>query len=238
MKKIVCLFCLFSVLISCKQTLLTSNYNKKSNKIYNKTPLKYKDFDVVSNEKRASAPAKSRPIRNYNENQFYSNKTTNKDELFTDLETREIKEVCLDNRIYKRILRVDSILKSNLKSNSDDKILDFSKKAKKYSLISIINLSLTAPLAFIAAYKYRRIDPFEILSILFGISTLIFSTISLFFFKKSIKEIKKSGKKFKETDSTIKKNLRIGIFGAFLCLITIILPASVLIWAILNCCSF
>ena len=238
MKKIVCLFCLFSVLISCKQTLLTSNYNKKSNKIYNKTPLKYKDFDVVSIEKRASAPAKSSPIRKSTENQFCSNEVTNKDELLTYLETSEINEVSLDNHLHKRTLRLDSILKSNLKSNSDDKILDFSKKAKKYSLISIINLSLTAPLAFIAAYKYRRIDPFEILSILFGISTLIFSTISLFFFKKSIKEIKKSGKKFKETDSTIKKNLRIGIFGAFICLITIILPASVLIWAILNCCSF
>ncbi len=234
MKKIVCLFCLFSVLISCKQTLLTSNYNKKSNKIYNKTSLKYKDFDVVSIEKRASAPAKSSPIRKSTENQFCSNEVTNKDELLTYLETSEINEVSLDNHLHKRTLRLDSILKSNLKSNSDDKILDFSKKAKKYSLISIINLSLTAPLAFIASYKYRRIDPFEILSFLFGISTFIFSTISLFFFKKSIKEIKKSGKKFKETDSTIKKNLRIGIFGAFLCLIPIILVASVLIWV--TCC--
>ena len=238
MKKIVCLFCLFSLMISCKQTQLTSNYNKRSNKIYNKTPLKYKDFDVVSIEKRASAPAKSSPIRKSTENQFCSNEVTNKDELLTYLETSEINEVSLDNHLHKRTLRLDSILKSNLKSNSDDKILDFSKKAKKYSLISIINLSLTAPLAYIALFKGGWIKPFEILSLLFGISTFIFSTISLFFLKKSIKEIKKSGKKFKETDSTIKKNLRIGIFGAFLCLITIILPASVLIWAILNCCSF
>ena len=233
MKKIVCLFCLFSVLISCKQTLLTSNYNKKSNKIYNKTPLKYKDFDVVSIEKRASAPAKSSPIRKSTENQFCSNEVTNKDELLTYLETSEINEVSLDNHLHKRTLRLDSILKSNLKSNSDDKILDFSKKAKKYSLISIINLSLTAPLAYIALFAWW-IKPFEILSLLFGISTFIFSTISLFFLKKSIKEIKKSGKKFKETDSTIKKNLRIGIFGAFLCLIPTILAASVLIF--FACC--
>ena len=137
MKKIVCLFCLFSVLISCKQTLLTSNYNKKSNKIYNKTPLKYKDFDVVSIEKRASAPAKSSPIRKSTENQFCSNEVTNKDELLTYLETSEINEVSLDNHLHKRTLRLDSILKSNLKSNSDNKILDFSKKAKKYSLIAI-----------------------------------------------------------------------------------------------------
>ena len=238
MKKIVCLFCLFSLMISCKQTQLTSNYNKRSNKIYNKTPLKYKDFDVVSIEKRASAPAKSSPIRKSTENQFCSNEVTNKDELLTYLETSEINEVSLDNHLHKRTLRLDSILKSNLKSNSDDKILDFSKKTKKYSLISIINLSLTAPLAYIALFKGGWIKPFEILSLLFGISTFIFSTISLFFLKKSIKEIKKSGKKFKETDSTIKKNLRIGIFGAFLCLIPIILAASVLIWAISSCCSF
>ena len=238
MKKILCLFCLFSLMISCKQTQLTSNYNKRSNKIYNKTPLKYKDFDVVSIEKRASAPAKSSPIRKSTENQFCSNEVTNKDELLTYLETSEINEVSLDNHLHKRTLRLDSILKSNLKSNSDDKILDFSKKAKKYSLISIINLSLTAPLAYIALFRGGWIKPFEILSLLFGISTFIFSTISLFFLKKSIKEIKKSGKKFKETDSTIKKNLRIGIFGAFLCLIPIILAASVLIWAISSCCSF
>ena len=234
MKKIVCLFCLFSLMISCKQTQLTSNYNKRSNKIYNKTPLKYKDFDVVSIEKRASAPAKSSPIRKSTENQFCSNEVTNKDELLTYLETSEINEVSLDNHLHKRTLRLDSILKSNLKSNSDDKILDFSKKTKKYSLISIINLSLTAPLAYIALFKGGWIKPFEILSLLFGISTFIFSTISLFFLKKSIKEIKKSGKKFKENDSTIKKNLRIGIFGAFLCLIPTILAASVLIF--FACC--
>ena len=234
MKKIVCLFCLFSLMISCKQTQLTSNYNKRSNKIYNKTPLKYKDFDVVSIEKRASAPAKSSPIRISTENQFCSNEVTNKDELLTYLETSEINEVSLDNHLHKRTLRLDSILKSNLKSNSDDKILDFSKKAKKYSLISIINLSLTAPLAYIALFKGGWIKPFEILSLLFGISTFIFSTIYLFFLRKSIKEIKKSGKKFKETNSTIKKNLRIGIFGAFLCLIPTILAASVLIF--FACC--
>ena len=234
MKKIVCLFCLFSLMISCKQTQLTSNYNKRSNKIYNKTPLKYKDFDVVSIEKRASAPAKSSPIRISTENQFCSNEVTNKDELLTYLETSKINEVSLDNHLHKRTLRLDSILKSNLKSNSDDKILDFSKKAKKYSLISIINLSLTAPLAYIALFKGGWIKPFEILSLLFGISTFIFSTISLFFLEKSIKEIKKSGKKFKETDSIIKKNLRIGIFGAFLCLIPTILAASVLIF--FACC--
>tara|TARA_B100000963_G_scaffold135158_1_gene117547 strand:- start:72 stop:740 length:669 start_codon:yes stop_codon:yes gene_type:complete len=216
------------------QTQLTSNYNKRSNKIYNKTPLKYKDFDVVSIEKRASAPAKSSPIRISTENQFCSNEVTNKDELLTYLETSKINEVSLDNHLHKRTLRLDSILKSNLKSNSDDKILDFSKKAKKYSLISIINLSLTAPLAYIALFKGGWIKPFEILSLLFGISTFIFSTISLFFLEKSIKEIKKSGKKFKETDSIIKKNLRIGIFGAFLCLIPTILAASVLIF--FACC--
>ena len=205
MKKIVCLFCLFSLMISCKQTQLTSNYNKRSNKIYNKTPLKYKDFDVVSIEKRASAPAKSSPIRKSTENQFCSNEVTNKDELLTYLETSEINEVSLDNHLHKRTLRLDSILKSNLKSNSDDKILDFSKKAKKYSLISIINLSLTAPLAYIALFKGGWIKPFEILSLLFGISTFIFSTISLFFLRKSIKEIKKAVKSLKKLIVQLRK---------------------------------
>ena len=157
MKRIVYLFCLFSVLLSCKQTRLTSNYNKRSNKIYTKASLKYKDFDVVSNEKRASAPAKSRPIRNYNENQFYSNKTTNKDELFTDLETREIKEVCLDNRIYKRILRVDSILKSNI-VNADSTLMSTSSSGEVLSLFRKKSLLNKIYLKLNKKFKYSEKD--------------------------------------------------------------------------------
>ena len=140
----------------------------------------------------------------------------------------------LDNFIHKRSVKLDSILKLNLKSKSDNKILDLSKKAKKYSLISITNLSLTAPLTYISLLTGGIKPGFEILSLLFGISTFIFSTISLFFLKKSIKEIKKSSKDYKETEKTIKKNLRIAIFCVFLCLIPIFLVASALIWV--ACC--
>ena len=133
MKKVVYLFCLFSVLISCKQTQLTSNYNKRSIKIYTKAPLKYKDFDIVSNEKRASAPAKSSPIIKSTKNQFYSNKLTNKDELFTDLDSREINGVSLGNCLHKRTLRVDSILKSNI-VNSDSTLMNTSSSVEVLSL--------------------------------------------------------------------------------------------------------
>ena len=39
------------LLTACKQTQLTSNYNRRSNKIYTKSPLNFKNFDVATNER-------------------------------------------------------------------------------------------------------------------------------------------------------------------------------------------
>ena len=234
MKNVLWLICILSLSYSCKQTQLTSNYIKRPNKIFTKAPSNFNDFYIASNENRASVPAKPSSIKKSVEKQLYSVEKINKNELYTDFERRKILKDTLDNFIHKRSVKLDSILKLNLKSKSDNKILDLSKKAKKYSLISITNLSLTAPLTYISLLTGSIKPGFEILSLLFGISTFIFSTISLFFLKKSIKEIKKSSKDYKETEKTIKKNLRIAIFCVFLCLIPIFLVASALIWV--ACC--
>lgn len=227
MKNVLWLICILSLSYSCKQTQLTSNYIKRPNKIFTKAPSNFNDFYIASNENRASVPAKSSSIKKSVEKQLYSVEKINKNELYTDFERRTILKDTLDNFIHKRSVKLDS-------SKSENKILDLSKKAKKYSLISITNLSLTAPLTYISLLTGGIKPGFEILSLLFGISTFIFSTISLFFLKKSIKEIKKSSKDYKETEKTIKKNLRIAIFCVFLCLIPIFLVASALIWV--ACC--
>jgi hypothetical protein len=235
MKNLFWLICILLFSYSCKQTQLALSNNKKSDKIYTKAPLSLNDIDFVSKEKKASKPSRSIIITKAVKKQLYSTENSIERELFTDLDNTKPNLIKNEKRIHQKLIRIDSILKSQVSNlENEEEVLDLSKKAKKYSLISIINLLLTAPLAFIALFTGGTKPGFEILSLLFGISTFIFSTISLFFLIKSIKEIKKSGKEFKETDSTIKKNLRIGIFGAFLCLIPTILFASVLIW--FACC--
>ena len=193
MKKIVCLFCLFSVLISCKQTQLTSNYNKRSNKIYNKATLKYKDFDVASIEKRISAPAKSSPIRKSTENQFCSNEVTNKDELITGLNIKRIKEVSTNNYIHQRSVIVDSILKSNYEKISDkDDIEKTSKRAKKFSIVSAVSLLFT--LIF-------RIPPF-----LLCLVSFILAAIGIYFQIRLFNKENQLLKKLDNNISTLKSN--------------------------------
>ena len=93
MKNLVLFICVLSLSYSCKQTQLISNNNKRSNKIYSEASLNFKNFDVTSNEKRASVPAKSSLIRISTENQSYPIKKINKDELITGLNIKRIKEV-------------------------------------------------------------------------------------------------------------------------------------------------
>ena len=71
-KNLVSLICVLMLLTACKQTQLTSNYNRRSNKIYTKTPLNFKNFDVVTNEQSALVPTKSIPIIKATKNQSYS----------------------------------------------------------------------------------------------------------------------------------------------------------------------
>lgn len=140
MKNLLWLICVLSLSCSCKQTQLASDFNKRSNKIYTKTPLKYKDFDVISKEKKAQVPAKTqKAIVNTVEKQLYYFKKPKKDKLFSDIDREDIKEVSLAKSIQQKSIKVDSILKLNLKSKSNEAdILELSKKAKNFSLFGLI----------------------------------------------------------------------------------------------------
>ena len=222
MKKIVYLFWLFSVLISCKQTQLTSNYNKRSYKIYTKAPLEYKDFDVVSKENISTVAFKSSAVVNSFENQLYSIEKSGKDEFLTDLKIKEIKEVSLANSFHKRNLKVDSILKYNSKYLSDEEeIAKTAKRAKKFSIYSFI----AAALSVITAILYGSPE-----SDVLAISSFILSFISLIQLIKSLKIIKKNRDRIQDQDDNLKKNIIISL--GLLMLILVLVPIGFIIFAL------
>ena len=222
MKNLLWLICVLTLSYSCKQTQLTSNYNKRSNKIYTKAPSRLNDIDFVSKEKKASKLSRSIIITKAVKKQLYSNGSNIRDDLFANVSNTKSKLIKNEKRIHQNLIKIDSVLKSQVSNlENEGEVLDLSKKAKKYNFISLINLLLTTVFSIIAFVN--NVVSFGILSAIFGINTFIFSIMSFYFFLKAIKKIKKSGKKFKDADVTIKKNLRLALFSVFLCLIPMII---------------
>ena len=193
MKNLVLFICVLSLSYSCKQTQLISNNNKRSNKINSEASLNFKNFDVTSNEKRASVPAKSSLIRISTENQSYPIKKINKDELITGLNIKRIKEVSRNNYIHQRSVIVDSILKSNYEKILDkDDIEKTSKRAKIFSIVSAVSLLFT--LIF-------RIPPFLLCLISF-----ILAATGIYFQIRLFNKENQLLKKFHSNISTLKSN--------------------------------
>ena len=217
-KNFISLFCLCLVLVSCKQTQLTSNYNRRSNKIYTKSPLNFKNYDVVTNEKSALVPTKSIPIIKSTENQFYSIEKKDKDQLFTDVNVKEIKEVFLQNSLHQKVLRVDSLLKSEHGNKSDaDDITKTSKRAKKISLVSLANAILSG-ISYLIAFP-TIYDFFHVLGAIFGICSFVLSVISLVYLIKLFKKIKDKGEKINLQNDTIKKDMKTSFWLTMLLLL-------------------
>ena len=217
-KNLVSLICVLLLLTACKQTQLTSNYNRRSNKIYTKSPLNFKNFDVVTNEKSALVPTKSIPIIKSTENQFYSIEKKDKDQLFTDVNVKEIKEVFLQNSLHQKVLRVDSLLKSEHGNKSDaDDITKTSKRAKKISLVSLANAILSG-ISYLIAFP-TIYDFFHVLGAIFGICSFILSVISLVYLIKLFKKIKDKGEKINLQNDTIKKDMKTSFWLTMLLLL-------------------
>ena len=234
MKNLFWLICILSLSYSCKQTQLSLINNKKSDKIYTKAPLSLNNIEFVSKEKKASKPSRSIIITKAVKKQLYSIENSIERELFTDLENTKPNLIKNEKRIHQKLVRIDSILKSQVSNlENEEEVLDLSKKAKKYNLISLINLFLTSLFSFVAI-EFNDYNAVLALIGISGINTFIFSVMSLYFFLKTIIKIKKSGKKFKETDVTIKKNLRLALFSVFLCLIPITIALIVVIDIMIN----
>ena len=217
-KNLVSLICVLLLLTACKQTQLTSNYNRRSNKIYTKAPLNFKYFDVATNEQSALVPTKSIPNIKSTENQFCSIEKKDKDQLFTDVNVKEIKEVFLQNSLHQKVLRVDSLLKSEHGNKSDaDDITKTSKRAKKISLVSLANAILSG-ISYLIAFP-TIYDFFHVLGAIFGICSFILSVISLVYLIKLFKKIKDKGEKINLQNDTIKKDMKTSFWLTMLLLL-------------------
>ena len=217
-KNLVSLICVLLLLTACKQTQLTSNYNRRSNKIYTKAPLNFKYFDVATNEQSALVPTKSIPNIKSTENQFCSIEKKDKDQLFTDVNVKEIKEVFLQNSLHQKVLRVDSLLKSEYGNKSDaDDITKTSKRAKKISLVSLANAILSG-ISYLIAFP-TIYDFFHVLGAIFGICSFILSVISLVYLIKLFKKIKDKGEKVNLQNDTIKKDMKTSFWLTMLLLL-------------------
>ena len=183
MKNLFWLICVLSLSYSCKQTQLALSNNKKSDKIYTKAPLSLNDIDFVSKEKKASKPSRSIIINKALKKQLYSTENSFEKELFTDLDNTKPNLIKNEKRIHQKLVRIDSILKSQASNlENEEEVLDLSKKAKKYNFISLINLLLTTVSSLLAfGYGVTRFSDWKlIVSALFAINTFIFSIMSLY----------------------------------------------------------
>ena len=217
-KNLVSLICVLLLLTACKQTQLTSNYSRRSNKIYTKSPLNFKNFDVATNEKIATTSEKSRSIIKSVKKPFCSVQKINKEELFAEVNIKEIKEVFLQNSLHQRVLRLDSLLKSEHGNKSDaDDITKTSKRAKKISLVSLANAILSG-ISYLIAFP-TIYDFFHVFGAIFGISSFILSVISLVYLINLFKKIKDKGEKVNLQNDTIKKDMKTSFWLTMLLLL-------------------
>ena len=211
-----------TLLYSCKQTQLTSNYKKRSNKIYTKAPLNYKDVDFVNDEKKISTQSKSNKTI---ETQFNLVEKQKKEELFTGIGLEESNKGYVEINFEKKFERIDSIVKSKDQNLSDDEeILKLSKKAKKYSLYGLLGTQLILPLRFI----FETIGSSKLSSLIELIlqSSLILASLASLYFGlssliKALKLIKKRGEKTRDQNKEVKKNLKI---AKLINLLVLVLP--------------
>lgn len=222
MKNNLWLICVLTLLYSCKQTQLTSNYSKRPNKIYTETPLNDKYVDVVYDEKKTSAPSISKQTQ---EKLINPIEKKNKKELFTEINLAELKKVYVDHQHTQKFTRLDSIVKSKNQNLSDDEeILELSNKAKKYSLYGLLGTQLVLPLRFI----FETIGSSKLSSLIELImqSSLILASLAslyfgLSFLLKALKLIKKRGEKTRDQNKEVKKNLKI---AKLINLLVLVLP--------------
>ena len=247
MKNLFWLICILSLSYSCKQTQLALSNNKKSDKIYTKAPLSLNNIEFVSKEKKASKPSRSIIITKAVKKQLYSIENSIERELFTDLENTKPNLIKNEKRIHQKLIRIDSILKSQVSNlENEEEVQELSEKAKRFSIRSILSSSLLISFNLIDDLvindiinnrKLRwKIDDFvKIFSWVLGGLCLIFSLFGLYFLIKAFKKIKKSGEKLKHQSDIVKKNLKwAGLSTILHLLIPIILIIWVIIWVV--CC--
>ena len=123
-----------------------------------------------------------------------------------------------DNKAHQKLIKIDSVLNDKLPTLEEkDEITKLSKRAKKFSIISLFSATLST-ISYLIAFP-STYDFLHVFGAVFGISSLIFSTIAFIQLIKSIKKIKKKGEKIKGQDKRIKNNIKTAFWISLLLLL-------------------
>ena len=234
MRKIIFLFSLLSIFSSCKQTQLTSKFNKGYKKIYVKPLIKNQhnyDLSKETNNKRDA----------YQEKKSIETISDNQEKLYVEVASIKPKVILKEKWLHQKLIRLDSILKFKDSTLSEkDEILETSKKAKKFSVLGLTS-TLSSVLFAILNNEMRSLtkpgklrrsilwDVTEIMCwILAGASFLLLVT-SLLFIIKAIKKIKKNGEKIKNQNKTIRRNIKLAYLITLLLLIAPIVVGLIIL---------
>jgi hypothetical protein len=212
-------------MFSCKQTQLTSNFNKRAKKIYVKPSLRNNDIEIALNEKKT--PKHSKSISIEVKDTFNYNDLKPKEEFIADAGISEIKVISNENKLHQKLTRIDSVLKSKDSTLiENEEFLELFNKTKKFSLYSLcatLSNLLTFPLLSIGTS----------LSILFGISlvmTLVMIILTFISTIKIKKYLKKNNKKLRNlSDKKIKYIIRLASIFPLLIISALILSLFVML---------
>ena len=223
-KKILCLLCVFVVMFSCKQTQLTSNFNKRSKKIYVKPSLRNNDIEIALNEKKT--PKHSKSISREVKDTFNYNDLKPKEEFIADAGISEIKVISNENKLHQKLTRIDSVLKSKDSTlTENEEFLELFNKTKKFSLYSLYAI-LSSLIGFIVGDIAR-------VGYVFGISLIMSLVMPILTFISTIKikkYLKKNNKKLRNlSDKKIKYIIRLASIFPLLIISALILSLFVML---------
>ena len=224
MKNIVWLVCVLLLSYSCKQTQLSSNFNKRSKKIYVKPIIKNHYIDVTTSKEKTINYSKRKSIETIVKNSFNSIEITNKEELLANVDFSEQNGFLKEKKIQQKLITVDSILKSNDSTLKEEDILKLSKKAKNFSLIGLLTGLVSLP--FFINDFYLGTGWFFLLS-----AALLISIGSIFLFT-TIKKIRNSKQKIKSQENEVKSNLKISTIISSLILLPLFIFFAIAIYIV------
>ena len=224
MKNIVWLVYVLSLSYSCKQSQLSSNFNKRSKKIYVKPIIKNHYIDVTTSKEKTVNYSKRKSIETIVKNSFNSIEITNKEELLANVDFSEKNGFLKEKKIQQKLIRVDSILKSNDSTLKEEDILKLSKKAKNFSLIGLLTGLVSLP--FFINDVYLGTGWFFLLS-----AALLISIGSIFLFI-TIKKIRNSKQKIKSQENDVKSNLKISTIISSLILLPLFIFFAIAIYIV------
>ena len=229
MKKISFLICLLSILISCKQKKITSNFNKSSKKTHVKSLSLDNKILLVNNKITSNNYTRNSIKKTSNNLSDLKSHDDNQLDLYAELDVKVPTIILKENLTDEKLIKTDNILITKPKEKND--LLKLSQRAKKNSLLGLVFITASIPflIGIINGNYFREISNLILYSTL-SITGLIFSFIGRMFSSLSLKRIRKRKLKIKNQKSDFKKNILISLI---VYLISIISYFLLLIYALL-----